>query len=166
MMAGGRYNLFDFKTQSMLPTFRKSGLLPQGIHHCKWEEFLSVFTLNEHRQQQSEGSRKGLEVLHKHGCSVVYIDGSFVTTKPFPNDVDVAFDNSSMDWKGFKRHHPEFFDTKIGDIIQKEKYSSHFFACNPFETYFIDFFQFDRNGNSKGIVKLDLDEVFNHDKKR
>ena len=149
----------------MLPRFKKNGLLPQGVHYCKWEEFLNVFVFNECRRQLSEGLRRGLEVLHKHKCSLVYIDGSFVTTKLFPNDVDVAFDNRDMDWKGFKNRNPEFFDIKGGDTIQKEKYNSHFFACNPFETYFIDFFQFDRNGNPKGIVKLDLDEVFRHDKK-
>ncbi len=150
----------------MLPTFKKSGLLPQGVHSCKWEEFLSVFTFNEHRKQVSEGLLRGLRALWKYGCRLVYVDGSFVTTKLFPNDVDVAFDNTYMDWKGLKKHHPEFFDIDRGDIIQKEKYSSHFFACNSFETYFIDFFQFDRNGNAKGIVKLNLDEVFKNDKER
>lgn len=150
----------------MIPDFKKSGLLPQGVHYCKWDEFLSIFSFNEHRNQLCEGLLKGFRVLRKYGCQLAYIDGSFVTTKALPNDVDVAFDNTPMDWTGLKKHHPEFFDIEKGDIIQKEKYSSHFFACNSFETYFIDFFQFDRNGNSKGIVKLNLDEVFDNDKKR
>lgn len=150
----------------MLPAFKKSGLLPEGMHRCNWEEFLNVFAFNEHRRQLSEGLRRGLEVLYKQRCRLAYINGSFITTKLFPNDVDVAFDNTNMDWKSFKMNYPEFFDIKNGDSIQKEKYNSHFFACNPHETYFIDFFQFDRNGNPKGIVKLDLDEVFSHDKKR
>jgi hypothetical protein len=149
-----------------LPNFKKNGLLPQGVYPCRWKEFLTVFAINAHRLQLSDGLFAGLKALKKFGCNTVYVDGSYVTAKPFPNDVDVAFDNTNMDWKGLKKHHPEFFDIANGDTIQKEKYSSHFFACNAFETYFIDFFQFDRNGNPKGIVKLNLDEVFTDDKER
>jgi hypothetical protein len=150
----------------MLFRFNKQGLLPQGVHYSDWEEFKTVFGFNAHRLQLIEGLAKGLTVLKKYGCKVVYLDGSFTTSKIYPGDVDVCFDDTGMDWKKLKQDHPEFFDAKNGTKIQKEKYNTHFFSCNAFETYFLDFFQFDREGNPKGIVKIYLSSFNGNDKKR
>lgn len=65
-----------------------------------------------------------------------------------------------MIWKEFIKEHPEFNDIKNGKKIQKEKYQSEFYAYNAFEDSVLQFFQFDRNHHPKGIVKLNLNEVF------
>jgi hypothetical protein len=74
----------------------------------------------------------------------------------FPNDVDVCYDNTYMNWKKFITEHPEFNDSKNGSKIQKEKYQSEFYAYNAFEDYILQYFQFDRDNNPKGIVKISL----------
>ena len=142
----------------MLPNLKKSGLLPSGIHNATWDEFVENFGINEHRLKLLDGLKKGLNILQQHACKEAYIDGSFVTAKPLPNDVDVCYDNTNMDWKKFIKEHPEFNDLKNGSKIQKEKYQSEFYAYNAFEDSILQFFQFDRDGNSKGIVKIFLTE--------
>lgn len=144
----------------MLPSLKKSGLLPTGIHLAKWNELVESFGFNEHRQKLLESLKKGLKLLQQYDCTEVCIDGSFVTSKPFPNDVDVCYDNTLMNWKKFIKEQPEFNDVKNGSKIQKEKYQSEFYAYNAFEDSILHFFQFDRDHNPKGIVKLILNEVF------
>jgi hypothetical protein len=140
----------------MLIGLNKSGLLPIGIHTATWEELIEKFGFNEHRQRLLAGLKIGLVLLQKYGCTEVCIDGSFTTAKPFPNDVDVCYDNTNINWKKFIKDHPEFNDVKNGSKIQKEKYQSEFYAYNAFEDSILQFFQFDRNNNPKGIVKISL----------
>lgn len=140
----------------MVPNLKKSGLLPIGIHSATWEELNEKFGFNEHRQQLLVSLKKGLQLLRKYGCNEACIDGSFVTSKPFPNDVDVCYDNTHMNWTKFIKDNPEFNDVKNGSKIQKEKYQSEFYAYNAFEDSILQFFQLDRNNNPKGIVKIVL----------
>lgn len=144
----------------MIPNLKKSGLLPTGIHLTTWDELVEKFGFNEHRLKLLDGLKKGLNLLQRYGCTEVCIDGSFVTSKPFPNDVDVCYDNTLMKWKKFIKEQPEFNDIKSRSRIQKEKYQSEFYAYNAFEDSILQFFQFDRDHNPKGIVKLILNEVF------
>ena len=142
----------------MIPNFKKTGLLPTGVYLTTWDELVEKFGTNKHRLKLLEGLNKGLNLLQRYGCAEVCIDGSFVTAKPLPNDIDVAYDNSHMNWKKFIKEQPEFNDVKNGSRIQKEKYQSEFYACNAFEDSILQFFQFDRDGNPKGIVKIYLTE--------
>ncbi len=136
------------------------------MYTSNWEEFTTIFGFNAHRLQQIAGLTKGLTVLKKYGCKLVYLGESFTTSKTHPGDVDVCFDDTEMDLKKLKQDHPEFFDIKNGTKIQKEKYSTHFFSCNAFDNYFLDFFQSDREGYPKGIVKIYLRSFNGNDKKR
>lgn len=68
----------------MIPNLKKSGLLPTGIHPATWDELIEKFGLNDHRLKLLEGLKQGLNLLLQYGCTEVYIDGSFVTSKPFP----------------------------------------------------------------------------------
>lgn len=144
----------------MLPILKKSGLLPTDIHLATWKEFVEKFGFNELRLKLLERLKNGLDLLRRYGCTEACIDGSFVTGKSFPNDVDVCYDNTRMIWKKFIKEQPEFNDNKNGSKIQKEKYQSEFYAYNAFEDSILQFFQFDRDHNPKGIVKLILTEVY------
>lgn len=116
----------------MIPNLKKSGQLPTGIHAAKWNELVERFGFNEYRLKLLDRLKKGLNVLHQYGCTEACIDGNFVTSKPFPNDVDVCYDNTHINWKKFIKVHPEFTDVKNGSKIQKEKYQSEFYAYNAF----------------------------------
>jgi hypothetical protein len=145
---------------------KKSGYLPAGIWPASWQALIEIFGFNEHRQDLLQGLERGLRVLYGYGCKEVCIGGSFVTNKKLPGDVDVCYENSHMNWNGFKKAHPEFFDMKNDNKMQKAFYKSEFFPYNSYEDAWYEFFQTDRDGNRKGMVKLYLDQIFNNDKKR
>ena len=150
----------------MIPNFKKSGLLPEGVHLANWEAFKARFVINSYRDTLLRGMEEGLKLLYEFGCKEVYVGGSYVTDNPEPGDVDVLYDNTNMHWKVFLREHPEFGTKPYLVRQRKKKYNTDFLAVNAFEDYLVQFFQFDRDGNSKGIIKLNLAEIFEHDKER
>jgi hypothetical protein len=73
----------------MIPAFRPDGTLPEGIHTAQdWNEIARVFGRTTRRRQLLTKMRLGLENLAAAGCLWAFLDGSFVTTKREPNDVD------------------------------------------------------------------------------
>ena len=149
-----------------MPNLKKSGLLPIGVHYATWGELIENFGFNQHRQMLLSGLKKGLKDLFYYGCNEIYIGGSFVTDKPEPGDVDVCFDNSFMKWKPFQNNYPEFSLNKSGLYIQFKNYKSNFYPYNSYDDYFFHFFQYSKNGEQKGLVKLSLREIFDDDTKR
>lgn len=92
------------------------------------------------------------------GCRRVYLDGSFVTTKAFPNDFDCCWDTDGVDPQ---RLDPVFMDFSDYRARQKARFGGEFFparatAKKPWTT-FLEYFQLDKEtGNPKGIVGIDL----------
>ena len=138
----------------MIPNFKKSGLLPAGIHPAIWGEFEKRFAHNPHRIVLLLGLKKALKLLYKYGSREIYVGGSFVTNELQPGDIDVCYDNTHMDWIGFLKQYPEFKPTKYGTKLQKKKFGCEFYTINAFEDNMVHFFQFDKEGNAKGIVKI------------
>jgi len=75
----------------MIPDLNENGLLPPGKHTCTIEEVNQRFVYNNKRREIFEGLLKLIEVLKTVSCGTVYLDGSFVTSKPRPGDVDVCW---------------------------------------------------------------------------
>jgi hypothetical protein len=90
----------------------------------------------------------------------VLIDGSFVTEKEFPADFDGCWDRAGVNRATLQRLDPTLLDFSNRRAAQKAKYRGELFladvAANSAGTLFLNFFQYDRDGNKKGIVKLDL----------
>jgi hypothetical protein len=73
----------------MIPPLRADGTLPPGIHVANdWNEVAAQFGGGRWRRVLLSKLRVGLENLRAAGCSFVLLDGSFVTNKAWPNDVD------------------------------------------------------------------------------
>jgi hypothetical protein len=141
--------------------FDASGKLPPGIHETTWKHFCEHFGVNPRRVELLVSLKPALDVLASAGCETVYIDGSFVTTKPDPGDIDVCWDPSSVDIDYLNQAEPSFFDFRYGRAAQKTKYQAEFFPSSMMATdigkVFLEFFQLDKEtGNSKGIVAIDL----------
>ena len=142
----------------MIPWYRTDGTLPPGIHWAKWEEIVERFAHNPFRSTLLAGLKAALDELHRAGCQTVYLDGSFVTTKQFPRDYDVCWDDAGVD--------PSLLDTIFilaGDIeakreAQKSRYLGELFPTSKDNPGILEFFQHDRGLNPKGIVALDLRE--------
>ena len=75
----------------MLPDFDEEGDLPRGIHRCTIEEVASRF--GQGSPEREAGASELVEFVEwARGAGIrrLIVDGSFVTSKQAPNDVDVA----------------------------------------------------------------------------
>jgi hypothetical protein len=147
----------------VIPALTATGLLPPGEHPATWDELLATFGTNPHRILLLGGLRAGLESLRAAGCSRAWVDGSFVTLKDQPGDIDVLYDDAGLDWDELERIEPVLLEFDHHRAAQKRKFACEFFAAtweaNLAGEPFLSFFQHDRNGDPKGIVRLNLKEL-------
>lgn len=139
--------------------------LPEGIHEMTWDVFYELFSFSPKRKSLLDGLKQAIETLQKCGCSVIYIDGSFVTQKLEPNDYDACWDGDwELVFRNMSEIEPLFIDLKdlsSGRLGQKQKYKGEIFPsrfkADSKGTLYIDFFQqiSDRN-LKKGIVAIKL----------
>lgn len=144
----------------MIPEFTTHGVLPQGIHPATLEEVLERFGGNERRHQLLTGLIEALRLLRAAGCRRIYINGSFVTSKERPNDIDVCWDITGVDADALDS---VFFDFDNGRAAQKARFGAEFFPAQVPEGLtgktFLEFFQTDKQtGEPKGIIEMQLDD--------
>ncbi len=142
----------------MIPDFDSDGLLPPGVHWATWQELCDRFGTNDHRRLLLAGLGQALASLKIAGCSTVYVDGSFVTSKETPDDFDGCWDPTNVDPRQLD---PVLLRFESGRVTQKAKYGGELFIStmrngNPGPAM-LEFFQGDKNsGRRKGIVAIDL----------
>jgi hypothetical protein len=96
--------------------------------------------------------------LKRVGCSTAYLDGSFVSAKPVPDDFDGCWEETGIDFDDID---PVLLNFEGRREVQKAKYGGELFPANAVAdgqgTVFLDFFQTDKDlGDQKGIVALKL----------
>jgi hypothetical protein len=145
----------------MIPAQNAVGELPPGIHTATLEEVEAVFARTPKRGTLFDGLRRAVQNLQAAGVRRVFIDGSFVTTKADPNDVDGCWE-----WEekvNLDLLDPVFLDFSHQRRTMKEKYGVDFFLATWVEAgselTFLEFFQLNRSDEPKGIVMLDLGET-------
>jgi hypothetical protein len=143
----------------MIPPFDARGALPAGIHPADWPEFVGRFGFSARRHRLLAGLAAALESLRDAGCTLAYVDGSFVTAKKEPGDFDACWGVAGVD-PG--RLDPVLLDFDDGRAAQKAKYGGEMFPAELPEGLsgrrFLEFFQTDREtGAAKGIVSIRLD---------
>lgn len=133
------------------------GLLPSGEWSASWSGVETVFGMSDWRKFLLAGCRRALESLQAAGCRRVWLDGSFVTGKAHPGDIDACYDPVGVD---VGLLHPALRDLSPGRPAQKAEFGCEFFP-NIVEggsgKFFVEFFQQDRDGRPKGIVVIDLE---------
>lgn len=143
----------------MIPDFEDIGaaweVLKPGIYDATLGEIKDRFTANEKRRVLYEGLLKGCDALKSAGCSIVYLDGSFITAKPLPNDFDACWDPSGVDPVKID---PVLLDFNDRRKKQKQKFGGEFFPSSAkadgFRT-FVDYFRNDKDtGKEKGIIRI------------
>jgi hypothetical protein len=73
----------------MIPPFNDDGYLPPGIHPATLEEIAARFGQeSELRRVQMESLNWLVDLARRAGVQKIVVDGSFVTDKLEPNDVD------------------------------------------------------------------------------
>ena len=76
----------------MLPHFDDFGNLPPGIHPCSVSELVARFgSGSEERETEINELLHFIEIARAAGVRRLMVNGSFVTGKLAPNDVDVVF---------------------------------------------------------------------------
>ena len=96
------------------------------------------------------------------GCPFVLLDGSFTTDKVDPADVDGCWE-----WQpgvDLGRLDASFLLARSGDRADLEaRYGMDFFIADMMEAGsgkpFSEFFQTDRDGKQRGIIRLDLSRL-------
>jgi hypothetical protein len=108
-----------------------------------------------------EGLYKALTALKVAGCSVAYVEGSFVSDKELPGDFDGCWEEDGVD--------PDLLDPVLLDFsfrraAQKSKFRGEMFLVNaaatPDGVIYVEFFQRDKNTlRPRGLLALRLEEL-------
>jgi hypothetical protein len=143
----------------VLPRLTEDGCLPEGVHEASLAELGDRFgRQSAARRRLFNGLTRAIENLREAGVRRVYVDGSFVTDKQVPNDVDGCWEaNVDVDLGKLEE---VFLDFGGRRRRMKEKYGVDFFPCSYTEgdtrKAFLGFFQVDKEGRAKGIVAIEL----------
>lgn len=139
-----------------IPSFNKSGELVAGEHQVTLNEIEKALGLSsERRKNLMRGLRNAVSNLKKAGVKTIWVDGSFVTDKSEPNDIDGCWEyTNSVDHKALDK---VFLESREK---MKKKYGLDFFISNIIEGRsnlpFPKFFQVNREGKAKGILVVKL----------
>ena len=143
-----------------ISTFDSNGNLCAGIQLTTWQQVEDTFAFNARRQELLSGLKRACEPLKQAGCPRIYIGGSFVTNQEFPGDFDVCWADETVDFVRLKEIDPVLLDLTNKRAAQKAKYGGELFPASVTEgsskKKFLDFFQTTRNGETKGIIAVDL----------
>lgn len=146
------------KNSSMIPALRTDGYLPEGLHLATEAEITFRFgTETRQRRRLALRLRRWIEISRMVGAKRLFVDGSFVTSKPEPNDVDAVV------WL------PEDFADRIdrGDFDAFEletmlltRRPEEIFAAEDRRDWddWVEFFSRTResDGRRKGLVEVEL----------
>jgi hypothetical protein len=136
----------------MLPPFDENGCLPRGVHPCSCNYFRERFSYNSRRFTLLVGFLTLAEMLARVGCTQIWVGGSFVTEKEFPNDFDGCFDSMEIDW-----YSPDL-DLIIADPQAQAIKFGGILIADAMSAY-QQFFQTDRQSQPRGIVLLNPQEL-------
>jgi hypothetical protein len=139
-----------------LPHFNEHGFLPPGIHHAGLEGLELKLGFNRYRKEMiRQGLLPVLKELRDKKVRSMVVDGSFVTEKPFPDDIDAYVLVPD-------RTHPLFRFISERHKAWRTLYRVHCFPAiqneDGFgsENHWQDFFGHQRDESAKGIVRLEL----------
>jgi hypothetical protein len=134
----------------VIPAFEEStGLLPPGEYQASLAEIREVLCWNYRRREIYNGLEYVAGELRSHQVDQIWVDGSFVTSKERPRDVDVAYevppgaDPDGWGWLSPARHN---------DLKKFRRVDLH--QDWPGQQQMSKFFCQDRNGTQKGILRL------------
>lgn len=122
-------------------------------------EFLAKFSTNAHRSRLLEGLLKACIELRRHGCSSIYVGGSFVDNKAYPGDYDACFDTV-----GLSGNVDPIIYNDIYKLQRKEKYFGDWKPARLVDgapSKWLRYFAEDRLGNPRCVfaIKLNLKEL-------
>jgi hypothetical protein len=140
-----------------IPALNRHGELVSGEYEATLDEIETIFGHSpDRRKRLMQGLRNAAENLQYAGVKKIWVDGSFVTDKKEPNDIDGCWEYSSL--VDTDKLDPVFLSRTRADA--KKKYGLDFFVSQIIEAGsglpFPKFFQVNRDGGAKGIIVVRL----------
>ena len=133
----------------MIPSFNDDGYLPPGIHLATLDEIAVRFGQDsELRRVQMDSLRWLIDLARRAGVSRIVVNGSFVTDKLEPNDVDCVL----LVGPGFPRDSATAADLTAGLPFVNMELAN----LNAFREYTEKTFATDRDLVPKGMVEVIL----------
>ena len=133
----------------MIPSFNDDGYLPPGIHLATLDEIAARFGQDsELRRVQMDSLRWLIDLARRAGVSRIVVNGSFVTDKLEPNDVDCVL----LVGRGFPRDSAAAADLTAGLPFVNMELAN----LNAFREYTEKTFATDRDLVPKGMVEVIL----------
>jgi hypothetical protein len=135
---------------TMLPDFDDFGNLPPGIHLCSVAELVARFgSGSEERAAEISELSHFIEAARAAGVRRLLVNGSFVTGKLAPNDVDVVFlPGPDYPREGKKLDSDELVWPFLQIIVAADD--------EDFEAWAVHQFGTDRSKRPKGVVEVML----------
>lgn len=144
----------------MVPEHTEDGLLPTGVHRTEFDEFearFSYFDMSDQRFRLFDKLRELYLQAKRSGIVKRFlVGGSFVTSKPEPNDFDcILVLDPSIEWQELPSAQYNLVSRRRarrtfgGDIFPVIEDSSHHHEL-------LNLFQTTRSGERKGIVEIAL----------
>lgn len=140
-------------------------LLPAGIHDITKEalvtDFVSPFLIQDKRKFLVERFESLLEKIESLGIPCeIWIDGSFVTKKEEPNDIDMVFFCSQNDVNSLTSDKVSLLREILDNSTSKYRYNCDvYFAPNDdtgLRSYWRGWFGFTRSESAKGFIRINI----------
>lgn len=131
----------------MIPQFNEDGYLPPGIHRATLEEIGVRFGQeSELRQAQMESLRWLIDLAKRAGVQRIVVNGSFVTDKLEPNDVDCVL--------LIEANFPRDADAEAELLVGLPFINLELVDAEGFQQFTERIFATDRNLVPKGMVEV------------
>lgn len=132
----------------MIPPLRADGTLPTGVHHASLADLLTAYPpRNPQRQILNDSLVQIADQLWQLDPGfTIFIDGSYVTGKADPNDIDLLIISARYNELSLRQY--------LDRVCPVEATSVHIYAEPQLPTPLLDFFTTTRRGTAKGIIEL------------
>lgn len=140
----------------VLPQFNSLGYLPDGEYAVTLKDIEQRFGCsNVRRRTLMHGLKLASKALFDAGVTRIYVDGSFVSDKENPNDIDGCW---SFDASVNLDKLDPIFVCRNSRFAVKRRYGLDLFIAESTEastkTPFPKFFRTSKDGNAKGILLI------------
>ncbi len=142
----------------MIPEFRDDGFLPEGLHKALESEVLFRFgTSTRQRKRLAIRLRRWIELARAINAIRLLVDGSFVTAKSEPNDIDAVMQISP----NFREMVEEQTESALElEMMFLTRQPQEIFAAEDDNdwTAWVEFFSRTRTteGTRKGLIEIEL----------
>ena len=132
----------------MIPPLQSDGTLPPGTHQASLADVLIAYPAgNQQRQMLNDSLAQVVEQLWRLDPALtIFVDGSYVTEKAEPNDIDLLIITTRYNELSLRRY--------LDQVCPVEAVSVHIYAEPHVPSALLDFFTTTRLGTAKGIIVL------------